>query len=148
MMEAIDKHLSYREDFSIETLYSGAMGPDVVKRADRDGYYIECIFIGTNDVDVNINRVEQRSIAHAGADVPVVVIEKAWSKSKDNLKETAHLLDKINIYDSTGTKPIKRATIARNQQGTRDPEAPAWVKELVDDINRRRGNVFDNSKGR
>ena len=144
---AIDNHVAQKENFSIETLYSGSRGPDIVERAAEAGYAIKCHFIGTKNILINLGRVVSRTIDR-GANVPPEVTKKAWINSKENLKETAHMMQTIMLYDNSEEKANRMATLDGRQLRNRDPDALPWVIKFVDDIAHFRGNIFDRSRDR
>lgn len=60
--ESIDQRL----DFGTESTDSGQPGPGLVERVIKAGYRVEGVYFGTNDPQINIDRIEHRVFAGTG----------------------------------------------------------------------------------
>ena len=98
--------LEENKSFAFEIVLSTERNLNFLKKAKDKDYFIKCYFIMTNDVNINISRIEQR-VAKGGHGVPVDKIRSRFKKSIDNLKELIKISDVCNVYDNSNTN-IKR----------------------------------------
>jgi predicted ABC-type ATPase len=92
--------LTEKQSFTFETVLSTRRNLDLIARAKRAGYQIECIFILTADPELNVFRVKSRTIG-GGHDVPPEKIRSRYVKSLANLKELLTLCDECYVIDNT-----------------------------------------------
>ena len=97
----IDEKLKNGDDFGFESTYSGSSRPAMVRRAKEAGYTVEAIFVGTDDAEINVDRVAARSTAGTGHSVPISEIRRRWQAAQDNLVETCRCMDSIKIIDNS-----------------------------------------------
>ena len=106
--------LNRNKDFAFETVLSTERNLDLLKRAKAKDYFIRSYFILTKDVNININRIEQR-VLKGGHGVPVDKIRSRYLKSIDNLKELIRISDICNVYDNSNAK-IRRIFKKRKEE--------------------------------
>ena len=68
--DRIEQHLRRGETFCFESTYSGKSRPRIVERAAEQGCTIYAVFIGTDDPQINIERVQARVASGTGHHVP------------------------------------------------------------------------------
>ena len=90
-----------RLDFGMESTYSGRPGPAMVARARDEGYRIEGIYLGTQNPEINIARIEWRVLASTGHEVNPSRIPTRWKFSLSNLRKTAASFDLLEIFDNS-----------------------------------------------
>ena len=134
MNAAIWRHLEQGEDFGFESTYSGRSRPRIVQTAASNGYEVRAVFIGTNTVEINIERVRQRVRSGTGHDVPLTEITRRWSGAQKNLSETAASLEAIDVLDNSHGLTRHVASITKG--GIRLPATPtpAWARALIRQI--------------
>lgn len=135
---AIRRHLEQGEDFGFESTYSGLSRPRIVHTAASNGYEVWAVFIGTNGVEINIERVRQRVRSGTGHDVPLTEITRRWSAAQKNLSETAASLGAIDVLDNS--HGVTRHVASVTKSGIRFPATPtpAWVRALIRQIEQHR----------
>ena len=95
-----EKCLKAREDFTFETVLSTNRNIDLIARAKKAGYFIDCYFVLTVDPAINIGRVKTR-VQTGGHDVPLDKIQSRYYKSLKNIPALIALCDRIRIIDNT-----------------------------------------------
>ena len=118
-----EKLLVENKSFAFETVLSTDRNLNFLKRAKDKDY-----FIMTNDVNINISRIEQR-VAKGGHGVPVEKIKSRFNESIDNLKKLIEISDVCNVYDNSNTN-IKRIFKKRKDVNYYN-ETYYWSKEKI-----------------
>ena len=86
----IAQRLRNRETFGFESTWSGESRPAVVRRAKDLDYETHAVFVGTNEVEINVERVRQR-VLEGGHNVPGTEIERRWHAAQENLRASSHV---------------------------------------------------------
>ena len=119
-----------RESFGFESTWSGQSRPAIVRRAHGQGYETQAIFLGTNDVGINIARVRRR-VLEGGHDVPEKEITRRWARALENLLATWEELDLIDVLDSS-TETVR---VIAQKQGRQTrltvSEIPPWATPIA-----------------
>ncbi len=127
----IEGHLECGESFGFESTYSGASRPDIVRRARTLGYAIDAVFVGTQSVDINIDRVTFRVRHRTGHDVPTREIVRRWAAAQENLARTAPFFDNILLLDNSGLRALVVAQVAGQEIVRHTDLLPRWAADLI-----------------
>lgn len=92
--------LDNRKSFAMETTLSGVSSVKRIERAKKEGFSVSGYFIGLEDVEINIKRVEIR-VEKGGHDIPQDKIIKRFDESRDNLVKVSPFFDKLEIIDNS-----------------------------------------------
>ncbi len=135
--ESIDQRL----DFGTESTYSGQPGPALVERAIKAGYRIEGVYFGTNDPQINIDRIEHRVFAGTGHMVDPKRIPERWRYSLSNLRRSAERFDLLRLFDNSEhdeyhlPRPVEQCQLERGtvawQIETPVPWCMNWLQGLA-----------------
>jgi len=87
-------------DFTFETVLSTERNLLLLRTAKDTGYMINCIYVLTCNVDINVIRVKSR-VCEGGHDIPNDKIRKRYIKALKLLPELIKICDKIFIYDNS-----------------------------------------------
>lgn len=107
--ELIEEH----KDFTFETVLSSKRKMELIKQAKDAGYFIKCVFVLTNNPNINIERVQSR-VDKGGHDVPEDKIISRYYKSLKQIPELLSLCDIMHIYDNT--KAVTRIVRKHKEQ--------------------------------
>ena len=102
--------LKVRLDFTFETVLSTNRNLDLLRRAKEAGYHVLCIFILTNDPQINVRRVMER-VSAGGHDVPVDKIIFRYHRSLANLPELVRIANETYIIDNSGDEPARICSV-------------------------------------
>lgn len=97
----IARAIENRQDFGMESTYSGTPGRVMVKRAKEAGYRIEGVYIGTASPEINAERIRYRVSANTGHWVDVDRLPQRYGFSLSNLRKTAEQFDTLEIVDNS-----------------------------------------------
>lgn len=117
--------LNSRSDFTFETVMSTDRNLLLLQKAKEYGYEVQCIYILTCDVDINVVRVRDR-VASGGHDVPADKIRARYTRSLGLMPRLIEVCDKIAVYDNSDrpalifSKENGRSRIFPNQFWSRE----------------------------
>lgn len=121
--------LATKQSFLIETTLSGNTYLRMMSRAKAAGYLVRLIYVGTDDVSINIQRVRQR-VNNGGHDVPRGDQLRRYPRSVANLKRAFALADEAIVFDNS--TPHGHVRVAdKNKSGvTIFGKLPEWAAFL------------------
>jgi len=88
------------KDFSFETVLSTERNMNLLRKAKKRGYEVQCIYVLTNNENINVARVKARH-ARGGHDVPEDKIRVRYHRALALLPQLVELCDAIQIYDNS-----------------------------------------------
>ena len=92
--------LSEQSDFTFETVLSTDRNLNLLKKAREHGYFIRCIYVLTDNAEINEIRVMARQ-SHGGHGVPTEKIRSRYAKCLKLLPELVEVCDVMHIYDNS-----------------------------------------------
>lgn len=129
ILRMCEEFLERRESFLVETTLSGKTYLRMMKRAAGLGYTVSLIYVGTDSVDINIQRIRDR-VLKGGHDVPEEDQRRRFPRSFANLELALQLADEVALFDNSSSAG-PRAVSIRDGRGTNFfPPVPAWASEL------------------
>lgn len=119
------------QTISMETVMSHIGKLDFMRYAKDSEYRIYLYFVTTQDVLINIGRVETR-IAQGGHGVPKDKIESRYFKSLDNVLDAMLLTDRTYFFDNSGKTPVLSAEYeASTHKLSIFNGLPSWLSKYV-----------------
>lgn len=100
------KSIENKEDFSFETVLSSQYKIHILEKAKESGYFIKCIFVLTENPNINVERVNAR-VFSGGHAVPKDKIISRYYGSLSNIKKLVELCDILHVYDNSRDKPVR-----------------------------------------
>lgn len=94
--DLIDK----KQSFTFETVLSTDRNIKLLKRAKEHGYFIRCIYVLTDNPQINIQRVASRKMA-GGHDVPADKVVSRYYRALTLIPKLIDICDVCHIYDNT-----------------------------------------------
>ena len=92
--------LEKNADFTFETVLSTKRNLQLMQRARKTDYEIQCIYVLTCNADINVARVRGR-VREGGHDVPEAKIRSRYKKALELLPQVIDACDKILVYDNS-----------------------------------------------
>jgi len=89
-----------RVDFTFETVLSTERNLLLLQNAKVNGYEVQCVYVLTYSVDINVARVRGR-VSEGGHDVPESKIRSRYVKALELLPRVIDVCDKMLIYDNS-----------------------------------------------
>ena len=88
------------EDFTFETVLSTDRNLKLHQKAKEKGYFLRCIYVLTDDYEINIARVRMRE-SMGGHGVPEDKIKSRYEKALNLIPDLVEICDIVHIYDNT-----------------------------------------------
>jgi predicted ABC-type ATPase len=124
-------YLANNESFAVETTLSGNTYLKMMTSAKQEGWQVNLIYVGVNDVQINIKRVAQR-VARGGHNVLQQDVHRRYTRSLANLATAIQKADQTIIYDNStavGYQPI--LTIEAGRVTKFIDDLPEWIKSSL-----------------
>ncbi|HEX4416969.1 MAG TPA: hypothetical protein VH165_03675 [Kofleriaceae bacterium] len=120
-----------RISFAVETTLRSTIAIDQAARAHAVGFTIKMIFVATDDVQRNIDRVARRGL-DGGHSAPETRIVEIYRRSLVNLTRALAVFDVVVLYDNSLHDHSPRLVrIYEQQRITFDgAPVPAWLVEV------------------
>jgi predicted ABC-type ATPase len=124
-------YVNNNQSFVVETTLSGNTYLKMMRDVKQKGWQINLIYIGIDNVEVNIDRVAQR-VAQGGHNVPIEDIRRRYKRSLENLPIALQLADNASIYDnSTAVGHQNLLSIEDGRINRQVRELPQWLAKAL-----------------
>jgi predicted ABC-type ATPase len=100
VLRLANEYLERRESFTIETTLSGKNYLKMMIRARTLGFEVVLIYIGTEDVKINLSRIRQRVLG-GGHDVPESDVRRRYERSLARLPVAVQRADHALLFDNS-----------------------------------------------
>ena len=100
MLTLAKDYLEKGRSFSIETTLSGKNYLEMMVRARTLGFEVVLIYIGTEDVDINLSRIRQRVLG-GGHDVPENDVRRRYERSFKHIPVAVRRADHTLLFDNS-----------------------------------------------
>jgi len=128
----LDNALQNNEDFVYEGHFPSYATWDFPKRFKDNGYQLQMLFLGLKDADLSEMRVGLRA-KKGGHNVPRYDIENNFYGNLEMLNEHYHLLDHLQIVDTSVFLPKPLAAYRGTEliSSVRKKELPEWFTQYL-----------------
>ncbi len=131
--------------FTLETTLAGRMHFRVVRRSQARGWHVGLAFIGIDDADDALGRVQER-YRRGGHNVPPGDVRRRYRRSMANLPLALRLADAAIVYDNSSARGFWRLLELR--QGLVSylaPGPPVWFRRSLNDLRLELGERLEKS---
>lgn len=129
VLKLADEFLNRGESFVLETTLSGNTHLRMARRAQAVGYSFVFIFVGTESVEINLDRVRQR-VVKGGHDVPEEDQRRRYSRSMDNMQIAFGFADSALLFDNSTEQGHRRIAMKRGERVILFEPLPNWAEFL------------------
>jgi len=129
-MELIDSYINKGESFHLETTLPGNVISRQIKKAKQKGFGVDLYFVGVENIDTAIERVNKR-VKQGGHGIEESVIRKRSEKIWQNLCEILPLCDYAVFYDNSD-RFSQVAIMTKNRFLDCDANPPKWFKKAME----------------
>lgn len=129
VLKRIAGYLHNNESFAIETTLSGKNYLETMRHAHRLGFAVRLVYVGTEDVEINLRRIERRVIG-GGHSVPEADVRRRYARSLQNLTVAVALADYAIIFDNSTRHGYREVTTFHEGQLRWFEPVPAWAAAL------------------
>jgi predicted ABC-type ATPase len=129
VLRLAEEFLEKGESFVLETTLSGNTHLRMAKHAQAAGYVFVFIFVGTESVEINLDRVRQR-VVKGGHDVPEEDQRRRYSRSMANMRIAFGFADRALLFDNSTENGHRRIAMKRGETVTLFEPLPKWAEFL------------------
>jgi len=129
-----------KRSFSFETVMSHPSKIDVLVRSKAAGFFVQLFFVGIDNPQINIDRVQLR-VAQGGHDVPREKIASRWTRTMALLHSAIKASDRSFLFDNSAAGGVDAGptlvfTSALGTEGRFEPTvranpSPLWLQRYV-----------------
>jgi predicted ABC-type ATPase len=117
-----------RVSFSLESTIAGKHHLDLIRLARERRFTVEMVYVGTGNVEINLERIRDRVIA-GGHNVPEPDVRRRAMRSIQNAPHTAALCNFVIVFDNSGDALLPIVHRAQTSIRIYNP-APPWSQAL------------------
>jgi predicted ABC-type ATPase len=123
----VDGHIAALRSFATETTLRTTVAIDQAKRARAAGFFTRMVFVATEDVALNIERVRLRGLA-GGHAATAEKIQDTYVRSLANLPEALTVFDSVSIWDNSDAEPRHVLDVIQNRVKAAHFPLPTWLR--------------------
>ena len=121
------KHIEKGESFAVETTLSGRSYLRLMVDARIRGFEVVLVYIGTENVEINLARIRNRVLA-GGHDVPESDVRRRYQRSFKSLLTATERADHTILFDNSTEEGYRLiAVLGRSGSQWFEP-VPDWAK--------------------
>lgn len=117
------------DSFLIETTLAGHTHLRMMRRARSLGYEIRLLYVGTDSVDINRERIKER-VRRGGHDVPEEDQRRRYPRSFANLKSALQLAHEAILFDNSSPEGPRTIAVKSSEGLQFYAPVPAWANGL------------------
>jgi predicted ABC-type ATPase len=121
--EHIDKH----ESFAVETTLAGKHYLQMMVDARIRGFEVVLVYIGTENVEINLARIRNRVLA-GGHDVPESDVRRRYKRSFKNLPIAMERADHTILFDNSTEEGYRLVAVVGSSGSQWFEPVPDWAK--------------------
>jgi len=129
VLRRAEELIESNQSFTVETTLSGSTYLRMAARAKDAGFLIAVIFVGTNSVEINIERVKAR-VQKGGHDVPEADQRRRYPRTLANMKKLLPLADLVVILDNSSQQGYSLVTAGHRGFMHWYEPIPEWARHL------------------
>jgi predicted ABC-type ATPase len=123
------EHLRQAESFAVETTLAGKNYLRMMLEARQDGFEIVLVYIGTENVEINLARIRDRVLA-GGHDVPQEDVRRRYKRSFANLPIAIKRADHTILFDNSTEEGYRLVAILSPTESQWLNAPPNWASAL------------------
>lgn len=135
VLRQAEQLLEERQSFTVETTLSGATYLRMVTRAKRSGFSVMAFLIGTESVEVNLQRVRAR-VKKGGHDVPEVDQRRRYPRTLANMERLLPLVDLAILFDNSTDQGHRLLAVGHPDHLYWFEPVPTWAQRLKAEASR------------
>lgn len=110
VLKSAAEHLAKSESFAVETTLSGKNYLQMMLDAKARGFEVRLVYIGTENVEINLARIRNRVLA-GGHDVPEKDVRRRYQRSLENLPVAIERADDSILFDNSTSDSYRLVAI-------------------------------------
>lgn len=133
----VKEHIALGISFATETTLSGkALAVEQAREANEAGFSTSMIYVGTGDVNLNIERVRLRGLG-GGHSAPPEQIRSIYRESLGNLPKAIRVFHRVAIYDNSDQRPVRVLEFWEGRVTFSCGRIPHWIQDALSELELR-----------
>jgi predicted ABC-type ATPase len=129
VLSMAERFLEERQSFTVETTLSGNTYLRMMSRAKKLGYIVVLIYVGTERVEINMQRVRYR-VTKGGHDVPEEDQRRRYPRSLTNAAKAFVIADEAVVLDNSTSAGYVKVAVKRSSGIEFYERTPQWAAYL------------------
>jgi predicted ABC-type ATPase len=126
VLKSAREHLKKAESFAVETTLAGKNYLHMMLEANNRGFEIVLVYLGTENVEINLARIRNRVLA-GGHDVPEADVRRRYRRSFENLAIAIKRADHAILFDNSTEDGYRLIGILSTTGNQWFEPKPPWV---------------------
>lgn len=126
VLKSAAEHLARSESFAVETTLSGKNYLQMMLDAKARGFEVRLVYIGTENVEINLARIRNRVLA-GGHDVPEKDVRRRYQRSLENLPVAIERADDSILFDNSTSDGYRLVAILGLTGNRWFEPKPSWA---------------------
>jgi predicted ABC-type ATPase len=126
VLKFAEEHLKKAESFAVETTLAGKNYLRMMLEARNRGFEIILVYIGTENVEINLARIQNRVLA-GGHDVPEEHVRRRFKRSFENLPIAIKRAHHTILFDNSTEDGYRLIAILSTTGNQWFEPKPPWV---------------------
>jgi predicted ABC-type ATPase len=128
VLASAKEHISRGESFAVETTLAGKHYLQMMVDARIRGFEVVLVYIGTENVEINLARIRNRVFA-GGHDVPESDVRRRYQRSFRNLPLAIGRADHTILFDNSAEEAYRLIAVLGLSGSQWFESTPDWAKE-------------------
>jgi predicted ABC-type ATPase len=124
VLKAAKEHIAKAESFAVETTLAGKHYLQMMVDARIRGFEVVQVYIGTENVEINLARIRNRVLA-GGHDVPEADVRRRYKRSFENLPIAIQRADHTILFDNSTEEGYRLIAVL-------GPSGNQWFEPIPD----------------
>ncbi|MFZ0761907.1 MAG: zeta toxin family protein [Candidatus Sulfotelmatobacter sp.] len=127
VLASAKEHIGKHESFAVETTLAGKHYLQMMADARICGFEVVLVYIGTEDVEINLSRIRDRVLA-GGHDVPESDVRRRYQRSFKNLPTAMERADHTILFDNSTEEGYRLVAVLGPSGSQWFKPIPGWAK--------------------
>ncbi len=127
VLASAKEHISKQESFAVETTLSGKGYLQMMVDARIRGFEVVLVYIGTENVEINLARIRNRVLA-GGHDVPEGDVRRRYLRSFKSLATAVQRADHTILFDNSTEEGYRLIAVLGPSGSQWFEPVPDWAK--------------------
>jgi predicted ABC-type ATPase len=110
VLKSAKEHIAKAESFAVETTLAGKHYLQMMVDARTRGFEVVLVYIGTENVEINLARIKNRVLA-GGHNVPEEDVRRRYKRSFENLPTAIQRADHTILFDNSSEEGYRLVAV-------------------------------------
>ncbi len=130
VLRSAREHVRNGKNFAIETTLSGKNYLQMMLDARARRFEIELVYIGTENVEINLARIRNR-VLRGGHNVPELDVRRRYQRSLANLPLAIERADRTILFDNSAEQGYRLVAVLGASINQGFPPTPDWATPIT-----------------